>query len=663
MGSVYRCHNESAKRILAAIKVLEGDINANEDAKARFIREAEILFQLDHPNIVKVRNVRTDTTPAYIEMEFVEGESLEQMIRSGSLSQLDALDYVRQISGAIAYMHGKGVCHRDIKPANLLVTSDGVVKLVDFGLAMESDVTRITQHGMAFGTVSYAPPEWITPEKLDPKSWDIYALGVVFYEMLLGKLAFPVSGQGTVRQQAMQVIIGKQNAEPLDPGDDFHKEIRHLIGQMTQKLPSKRPETAYIVYRQLTKIQEAITGTPSMNPAFPHDPMSDWKTAAAAPVRRETPTDTPLPSETITLPPTVRWRPSILFFASFLFVIAAALVLSLGAGLLIPWFMPTERTVTFKLSGIPEGVPTLVRLDDKSPIRANGLSHEFEAIPAQDFTLEAVIGPCNFSQCPGEACPDWCSVQAQPVSIPRGRDPYVTSVAFTGPSRRAINIQLEDMDPKWIGTMRINDQPAVWSESDAHFQAEPLLPGQYLASIMLGKCETKSLGCHERDDCPAGCLSSEQSVDVPWGEGTIDMSIRLPEPKPLAAPSQPKRNVKRTVSRKGVWLLTPNLRRGSHQTPTGWPTQQSQRIERMLDILVAGTEVNRPQERPPDLSLTSAVPPLTSTATPQASPSQMRTLRRQAGMSHPAHPASNGGVSTISWFSSTQADKSSRRSR
>ena len=116
----------------------------------------------------------------------------------------------------------------------------------------------------------------------------------------------------------------------------------------------------------------------------------------------------------------------------------------------------------------------------------------------------------------------------------------ISSVEFDGPSRRAINIRLDDIDPKWIGTMSVNSQSATWSKSDKHFQVEPLLPGQYLISVVLGECEPKALGCHERADCPPGCLSSEQTIDVPWGEGTLDVAIRLPEPKPLVTTTTPK---------------------------------------------------------------------------------------------------------------------------
>ena len=171
MGSVYRCHNRKANRILAAIKVLDNAVRKHPDSEARFVREAEILFSLDHPNIVKVRNVRTDTDPPYLEMEFVEGESLESVLWRGSMSPPEALDVMAQCASALTYMHKKGVRHRDIKPANLLIQPDGLVKLVDFGLAIETDGARITQQGMAFGTVSYAPPEWINPEALDPAMW------------------------------------------------------------------------------------------------------------------------------------------------------------------------------------------------------------------------------------------------------------------------------------------------------------------------------------------------------------------------------------------------------------------------------------------------------------------------------------------------------------
>lgn len=257
MGSVYRCHNRTANRILAAVKVLDGDVRRHPESEARFIREAEILFQLDHPNIVKVRNVRTDSEPPYLEMEFVAGDSLEAIMARGPMPTIDALALIEQLLSAIAYLHERGVRHRDIKPANVLIRPDGRVKIVDFGLAVETHGARITQAGMAFGTVSYSPPEWITPDKLDPCQWDLYAVGVILWEMLLGKHAFPTSGTGSARQQAMQVIVSKQGHPSLDPGPAYPDDLRAIVAYLTHPDPDQRARSATEVHRQVRALLRA----------------------------------------------------------------------------------------------------------------------------------------------------------------------------------------------------------------------------------------------------------------------------------------------------------------------------------------------------------------------------------------------------------------------
>ena len=251
MGSVYRCHNRTATRILAAIKVLDQNIKKSAGAEERFIREAEILFQLDHPNIVKVRNIRTDTDPAYLEMEFIKGQSLDRRMDQGPVPLTESLDLMRQVTDAVQYLHSRQIRHRDIKPANILIQPDGRLMLVDFGLAIEADTTRLTQTGVTFGTVSYAPPEWITPELLDPVKWDIYALGVLFWEMLTGQTAFAVSGQGSARQQALQVVMSKQRHAPLDPGPAFQDELRSVIQEMTHSNADRRIPDASTAYERL----------------------------------------------------------------------------------------------------------------------------------------------------------------------------------------------------------------------------------------------------------------------------------------------------------------------------------------------------------------------------------------------------------------------------
>lgn len=244
MGSVYRCHNAQAPRILAAIKVLDRSLRSSDDAVRRFVREAEILHRLDHPHVVRVRNVRMDHDPPFIEMDFVEGDSLEQLVDGHALPLRQAFEYMEQLADALVYIHAQNVRHRDIKPANLLINAEGQLKLVDFGLAVETDLSRITEAGMTFGTVSYAPPEWIDPGEVDPVQWDLYAAGVVFYEMITGLPAFPSPGGGSPKQQAMHVMLHKQSAPPLDVGEPYPRELRSIVRSLTAPRPQDRPASA-----------------------------------------------------------------------------------------------------------------------------------------------------------------------------------------------------------------------------------------------------------------------------------------------------------------------------------------------------------------------------------------------------------------------------------
>jgi hypothetical protein len=407
---------------------------------------------------------------------------------------------------------------------------------------MESDVTRITQHGMAFGTVSYAPPEWITPEKLNPKSWDIYALGVVFYEMLLGKLAFPVSGQGTIRQQAMQVIIGKQNAPPLDPGKGFHQDVRYLIQLMTDKNPDKRPETTYIIYRTLQKIQEKITGTPSMSPDYLQDPIAHFRTETGAPPRASLPT-LPLPSETITLPPSRPRRIFRLLAGTLLFLLTAAGGVAFGFLMLVPILRPSARSVKIHLEGISTETPHLLRFGEYTAIRDDGVDHFFESIEPGEYQVQSVIGSCDFTSCPGEECPSWCSVETSTVVVPRGSGQLQLDLAVPGPTKRPLSFTLPKTDPKWESSITFDGQKTSWDADAKQFTAESTLPGLYPLTVTLGKCKETMAGCHERKDCPPGCLSSQHKVEIPWGEDAFSVAIDLPDPvakpKTRTAPRQP----------------------------------------------------------------------------------------------------------------------------
>lgn len=254
MGSVYRCHNRDARRILAAIKVLDYGLKRSAKARARFVREAEILFSLDHPHIVKVRNVRLDADPPYLEMAFVEGGSLERRILGGPVPATEVMTWLKQLASALDYLHARGIRHRDVKPSNVLVDPNGHVTLVDFGIATEAEGGTLSESGQAMGSVAYVPPEWVHMDGLDPVRWDIYALGVCMFEALTGQTAFGVPSGGMSTQRFYQVLTAKQGHPPLDPGRDQPFGLRELVRAMTHSDPAERLATASAVSAWLARI-------------------------------------------------------------------------------------------------------------------------------------------------------------------------------------------------------------------------------------------------------------------------------------------------------------------------------------------------------------------------------------------------------------------------
>lgn len=293
MGSVYRCHNREARRILAAVKVLDGELKRNLKARQRFIREAEILYAIDHPNIVKVRNIRIDADPPYLEMEFVEGDSLEGLIAGGPVPVPLVVRMLRQLSDALDYLHQRGIRHRDIKPSNVLVRPNGDAVLVDFGIAAEVDNTTVTDRGgQAFGSPSYVPPEWAQPGELDAVRWDVYALGVSLYEALTGSTAFRIPTEGVTSLRFLQVLSAKQQHAPLDPGPDVPVALRRLVDDMTnsdwrQRIGTASELKARVEALDLETIDKEWRLGPRVAPAEPMRPVG--RTIVAPGMRSEPP--------------------------------------------------------------------------------------------------------------------------------------------------------------------------------------------------------------------------------------------------------------------------------------------------------------------------------------------------------------------------------------
>jgi len=240
MGSVYRARDERLGRDVA-LKVLPSETMADPAARARLVHEARTASSLNHPHIAHVYDVGEDRDHVFIAMELVEGRQLRELIPPGGLSSGPVLQYGVQVADALAYAHEHGVIHRDLKSANIVITPEGRAKILDFGLAKrlatDVDETRtidltLTASGMVLGTPNYLPPEVLLGQKADARS-DVWALGVVLYEMASGKLPF---GGGSLT--ALAGAIAHEAPAPLS--GRVPVGIQAVIARCLAKEPTQR---------------------------------------------------------------------------------------------------------------------------------------------------------------------------------------------------------------------------------------------------------------------------------------------------------------------------------------------------------------------------------------------------------------------------------------
>lgn len=253
MGIVFRAVHEPSGRP-AAVKIVHNELLQKGKVYDRFEREAEILKQFRHPNIVRWLAWGRFKGTSYFAMEYVEGVTLERVIQErGEIPWREVVDLGIQLCDALHYAHEKSVVHRDLKPSNMLITTDGRVKLTDFGIAKDLDrTTQLTAPGRTLGTAAYMAPEQIRGTPAVSHKTDLYALGVLFYQMLTGKPPF----EGASAVVLMHCHLNEPPPRPSASVQEIPKELDDLVIKLMAKNPADRPWDAAAVEQALKDLRE-----------------------------------------------------------------------------------------------------------------------------------------------------------------------------------------------------------------------------------------------------------------------------------------------------------------------------------------------------------------------------------------------------------------------
>ena len=274
MGTVYQAEDTRLRRRVA-LKFLPDELTRDPVAKARFLQEAQAASALDHPNICTVHEVgETEDGHLYLAMAAYDGETVKERIARIPLSIHEALDIACQAAQGLAKAHREGIVHRDVKPANLMVTRDGMVKILDFGVAKLRGAAGINVVGSFLGTPAYMSPEQARGEEVDPRS-DVFSLGVVLYEMLAGARPFR-SGEGVT--SALRSLLEDKPAPLRSVRPEVPEELERVTGRMLAKLPADRHPTAAEVAGELAAIQRSLAAEPAPRQATGR---RTWVAAAA----------------------------------------------------------------------------------------------------------------------------------------------------------------------------------------------------------------------------------------------------------------------------------------------------------------------------------------------------------------------------------------------
>ena len=298
MGKVYKVRNIISDRI-EAMKVLLPNLDSDQELAERFMREIKVQASLQHPNIASLHTALRVDNQLLMIMEFVEGSTIESIMQQRRIPLRDCIDYASQLLSALSYAHTHGVVHRDIKPPNMMLTPEGIIKLMDFGIAKISVDHRLTQTGKTVGSLFYMSPEQIRGSDVDARS-DLYSLGISLYEMVTGRRPF----EGESDYSIMAAHLQQPPQPPVQFDSSVPQALNDAIMISIAKDPAQRFQTAAAFRSALQSVEKDIgvgalaaanAGATQLYPAAPPPPPPPGRPRAATTV--EPPPPAPRPSQ------------------------------------------------------------------------------------------------------------------------------------------------------------------------------------------------------------------------------------------------------------------------------------------------------------------------------------------------------------------------------
>ena len=304
MGRVWRVRNVITDRI-EAMKVLLPDLAGRQELAARFQREIKLMASLNHPNIAALRTAFTADNQLYMVMEYVEGTNLADKLEKGPIPVGDAVNYISQVLSAVSYAHQQHIIHRDIKPANMMLTPQGVIKLMDFGIARAGEERSLTMTGTTMGSLSYMSPEQVKGEATDARS-DLYSVGVSLYEFVTGQRPFTATSDYSI----MAAHVKEAPKPPVELHPGLPAALNEIILMAIAKDPAQRFQTADAFRNALSSVPVSAP-TPAMleattvesMAALPNVPAAPAATPAAPVAALKSPTPPPPSPTPMPMPP------------------------------------------------------------------------------------------------------------------------------------------------------------------------------------------------------------------------------------------------------------------------------------------------------------------------------------------------------------------------